>query len=185
MKDLNFFNIYQSNIKEKKDEKIYVYIAVAIAAAFIFFTFAFNIVKILILNNEIKNYNEELNKPEVKSRLKEAEKINENLRILTEYDKCVTQITDRMKNVDIITDDLLKGIAESVPQDVNLKKIEMSDRDLFIKGTSESRTAVAEMEHNLKETPYFSTINTNKLKLDESTRKQYDFEMLCVIKEAE
>lgn len=185
MKDLNFFSIYQGSIKEKKDEKIYIYIIAGIVAIAIFTSLTFNIVKLVNVNNKIKYYVAELSKTEIQNDLKEAEIINDKQSILNEYEGSLSNVIKSIKGTDLIDDELLIDISGAVPKDISFTEWKMDNFELIIKGTTHTRSAVAEFEHNLKNLPQFKLVHVDKIKTGETVGDDFTFEMTCILKEVE
>jgi type IV pilus assembly protein PilN len=185
MNDLNFFSIYQNSIKERKDDKIYIYIFWVVVGACIIFSFLFCMTRILMLNGEINDYSQKLNSEEVKSKYAEAEEINNKLDILSKYDDSLCSVSSNIKLIDIINDDLLVNISDSVPSDLSFTEWDTSGYELKIKGASSTRASVAEFQHNLKQYSQFKIVHVDKIEAGEYVGDDYEFEMTCVLKEGE
>lgn len=185
MKDLNFFSIYQTNRKERKDTKQYIYVLVAIVAGFIFFTLAWNVVKIIMLNTQISNYTAKYNAEDFQEQLNEANTINDKLGILTDYESSLTDVVKSVNKNDIVNDQLLADISNTVPGDVSFTEWKTENYVITMKGTSRSRSAVAELEHNLRELPQFKLVHVDKIKVGEHVGDEYTFEMTTILKEVE
>lgn len=185
MKDLNFFSIYQTNRKERKDNKQYIYIIAAVVAGVVFFTLAWNVVKIIMLYNEIKSYNAKYNAEDFQRQLNEANTINDKLGILTEYEGSLSEVVKAVNKNDIVDEKLLVDISNAVPGDISFTEWKTENYQITMKGTSHSRAAVAELEHNLRELSQFKFVHVDKIKTGETVGDDYTFEMTTILKEVE
>lgn len=185
MKDLNFFSIYQSNAKERKDDSYPLYILGAIVVLIIFVHGAYTGVKFFYINTETKEYNEQLELPETKQKIAEAEIINDKLNLLTKYNDTLVEVDAAAKKVDVVTDDFLIDVSKSVPKDMTFTKWSSRDSELTIEGTSTSRTSVAEFVHNIKQYSYFLVVHVDKIEVGETVGDDYRFKLTCVWKEGE
>lgn len=183
MRDINFFSYYQGKNQEKKDEKIYFYIAYGILALVILITVAINSVRILILNNEIKSYNEKLNATDIQAQLKEADEINGKIESLSRYEGKLTDVASSVAKNDIVTDDLLNDICGGLPSDVSFKDFKIEGYDVTISGVSHTRAAIGEFEHNLKGLSKIKDVQVVKIDKSNTVGEDYSFDMTCVLKE--
>lgn len=185
MNDLNFFSIYKTNVKKTRDEKVYVYIIATIVTTCILLSFSFCVVKIMIINKEIADYSIKLNSKELQTKLLEAEEINNKLDILSKYDDSLNKVSSNIKVIDIINDELLINISDSIPADVSFDEMDMDGYELKIKGVSTTRTSIAEFQHNLKQYSQFKIVHVSKIEAGKYVGDDYTFEMTCILKEGE
>ena len=185
MKDLNFFSVYQGNRREQKDDKVYLYIAAGLLVGIILVTFAVNIVRIVMLNSSIKDYTEKLNASDVQSNLREAEEINGKIEILGKYEGALSKVADSINKNDVVTDDLLNDICNSMPGDVSFKDFDIEGYDVKISGITHTRAAVGEFEHNLRELSKIKNVHVNVIDKSNAVGEDYSFEMTCILKEVE
>ncbi len=185
MKDLNFFSIYQSNVKERKDDNYPLYVLGAVVVCIILAHVVYTGVKFLYIRTETNKYIAELEMPETKQKLAEAELINEKLGLLRKYNDSVVKVDAAAKKVDVVTDNFLIDISKSVPKDMTFTKWSSKDYELTIEGTSTSRASVAEFVHNIKQYSYFETVHVDKLEVGEFVGDDHKFKITCVWKEGE
>ena len=185
MKDLNFFKPYLGKNQEKKDEKIYFYIAYGILTLAIVGTLTFNIVKIILLNKDIKDYNDKLNSSEIQEQLKEAQEISDNIDVLNKYESSLSDVSKAVAKNDIVTDNLLNDICGAIPKDVSFKDFKIEGYTISIKGVTHTRTAIGEFEHNLRELPEIKNVQVDKIAKSNTVGEDYSFEITCVLKEVE
>lgn len=183
MRDLNFFSIYQGSNRKKRDEKVYFYIAAGVLAGVILITLTINIVKIFLLNSSIKDYNEKLNSSEVQSQLKEAEELNNKMEILSKYESSLSDVAKSISKNDIVSDELLNDICNSIPADISFKDFNIDGYDLKISGVSHTRAAVGEFEHNLRNLSEVKNVQVNNISKSNAAGEDYSFEITCVLKE--
>jgi len=185
MNDLNFFSIYQGNIKVRKDDNLYIYIVAAVVAAIIILTSGFYAVKLFSIRNSISNYTNELNSDIIQTKLKEAATINDKLSILNEYEGSLSSVIKSMKDTNLVDDKLLIGISGAVPSDISFSEWKMDGYDLTMKGITKSRSAVAELEHNLRILPEFKLVHVDEIKLGNTVGDDFTFKITSIVKEVE
>lgn len=185
MNDLNFFSIYQGSNREQKDEKMYLYAMVGILLGIIVLTFSINIFRIVLLDKEIKVYTEKLGASEIQSQLKEADEVNSKIDMLSKYEGALSDVVKSTEKNDIVTDDLLNDICNAIPSDISFKDLDAQGYDVKINGTTHTRAAVGEFEHNLGELSKVKKVHVNKIAKSNTPGEEYTFEILCVLKEVE
>lgn len=183
MKDLNFFSGYNGDKEEKRGFELYFYGAMGVLGAIIVLTVVISVVRIVMLDMSIKKYNNELNKPEFQAQLKEAEDINGKIAILSKYEGAISDVASSVKKDDIVTDNLLNDISGALPKEVSFKDFDINGYDVTIKGSSRTRAAIGEFEHNLSELPKAKKVQVNGISKSNAVGEDYTFEMTCVLKE--
>jgi len=185
MKDLNFFSVYQGSIKEKKTVERYLYGAAGILGAIIIINLLFNVVKIYTSSTSIKEYAIKLSEPVLQSQLREADEINGKLEALSKYECVLSDIASSVENNDIVTDSLLNDISGAIPKEVSFKDFDIKGYDVTINGTTHTRAAMGEFEHNLSELSKIKKVHVNEISKSNAVGEDYSFEMTCVLKEVE
>lgn len=185
MQDFNFFKPYLGKKQERRDEKIYFYIAYGILIIVILFTLIFNVSRIISMDKDIKNYEQELNDPEMQAKLKEAQETSDKLQVLNKYESSLSGVVQAIAKNDIVTDDLLNDICGAMPAEVSFKDFKIDGYTLNIKGVTSTRAAVGELEHNLSELSEIKNVQVDKISKSNTVGEDYSFEMTCVIKEVE
>ena len=185
MNDLNFFSIYQSSIKERRNDNLPLYILGGIVGFCIVINLIYNCASYFYYTSKFNKINAEYSSKETQAKLAEAEEINDQIKLLTKYDDSLAKINTEAKKIDIITDSLLENISKSIPADINFTKVSTKDYELVIEGTSKTRTSVAELGHNLKQYPQFKTVHFDKIEVGEYVGDDYEFTITCVLKEGE
>ncbi|MBN1043436.1 fimbrial protein [Clostridium botulinum] len=183
MKDINFFSHYQGKDQEKKNAMIYIYGAMGAVGALIIITLIVNTTRILLLNRSISNYNEKLNTPEIKQKYSEAEKINNEIDILTKYDSALNDVLGKVNSRNNVSDLVLTSINSTIPSQISFKTLQINNDVLIIQGISSSRDAVGEFQHNLKELSIINDAFVNSIDIDGALEGNYSFDIKCILKE--
>lgn len=184
MRDINFFSYYQDKKQEKKDEKAYFYIAYGILALVILGTVMFSVVKIILLNNNIKDYNKKLSAVEIQSQLREADEISGKIEVLNKYETKLSDVANSVTKNDIVNDELLNDICGAIPSDVSFKDFKIEGYDVTINGVTHTRTAIGEFEHNLRGLSKIKDVQVVTIDKSNTVGEDYSFNMTCVLKEA-
>lgn len=185
MRDINFFSIYQTKNKEVKNDKQYIFILAIIVGGLIGLNIIISGIEMITLNSQIKKYTKKYNSSEVQIPLKEAETVNGKLDILTTYEKSLSKIVKSIKESDLIREDLLVDISSSIPGDISFTGLTTNNYELSLSGISKSRTAIAELEHNLRDLSQFRYVHVNNINSSDTSGSSYSFEITAVLKEVE
>ncbi|NFR86568.1 MULTISPECIES: PilN domain-containing protein [unclassified Clostridium] len=183
MRDINFFSPYQGKNQEKKSVMIYIYGAMGAVGALIIITLIFNTTKILLLNRSISNYNEKLNTTEIQEKFAEAQKVNNEIEILTKYDSALNDILGKVNSRNNVSDLVLTSINSTIPSQISFKTLQINNDILIIQGISSSRDAVGEFQHNLKKLSIMNDVFVNSIDIDGALEGNYSFDIKCILKE--
>ncbi|NFI02909.1 PilN domain-containing protein [Clostridium sp. ZBS14] len=183
MRDINFFSPYQGKNQEKKNAMIYIYGAMGVVGALIIITLIFNTTRILLLNRSISNYNEKLNTTEIQEKFAEAQKVNNEIEILTKYDSALNDVLGKVNSRNNVSDLVLTSINSTIPSQISFKTLQINNDILIIQGISSSRDAVGEFQHNLKELSIINDVFVNSIDIDGALEGNYSFDIKCILKE--
>ncbi|MBN1069123.1 fimbrial protein [Clostridium botulinum] len=183
MRDINFFSPYQGKNQEKKSAMIYIYGAMGVVGALIIVTLIFNTTRILLLNRSISNYNEKLNTTEIQEKFAEAQKVNNEIEILTKYDSALNDVLGKVNSRNNVSDLVLTSINSTIPSQISFKTLQINNDVLIIQGISSSRDAVGEFQHNLKELSIMNDVFVNSIDIDGALEGNYSFDIKCILKE--
>ncbi len=183
MKDINFFEPYSGQKKEKLNFKRYIYGSISIALILIIGSLTFNSIRIFILNKDITSYNSKLADPKIQEQLNEAERVNSQIDILTQYNEALYDVSMHVKKRDIVSDTLLNDISSTVPSEVSFKNLKIEGNVINIQGVSTNRVAVAELEHNLKKLNSMQDVYVNSIDNSGAVENNYSFDIKCVLKD--
>lgn len=181
IRDMNFFAAYQGQKKEQKNKNIYVYSLVGFLSVFIVGTLAWNSTNIFLLDNKIKDYNEKLEKEDIKVKIEKWDEISKKDDILKRYDKELSNIVDGLKTREVVTTGLLDKLSSTLPTEVTFNSISITNTDISIQAVSTSRVAIGEIEHNLKKLNNIQDVYIGGISGDEN----YTFDIKCVLKDVE
>lgn len=185
VRDINFFSIYQTKNKEVKNDQQYIFILAIVVGGLILLNLIVSGIEVITLNSKIKKYNKKYNSSEIQTPLKEAETVNGKLDILTTYEKSLSKIVKSIKESDLIREDLLVDISDSIPGDISFTGLTTNNYELSLSGISKSRTAIAELVHNLTELSQFKYVHVDSINSSDTSDSSYLFEITAVLKEVD
>lgn len=179
-RDINFFSTYVGQKKEKKNQNIYIYTITTFLTVLILGTLAWNTVNLFIVNDQIKVIDAKLNDPTIQSQIKESEVVNSKLNILESYNKDLTKVVTAIDNRSLINNTILDKISSVLPSDVTFKNINITNGNVSISAASKTRTAIAEVQHNLKSLDIIGDVTIGSISGDGSSG-EYTFDLKCVL----
>lgn len=177
--DLNFFAPYQGQKKEEHNKNIYVYSIAAFLSVAIVGSFAWNTGRIILLNNKIKDYNAKLEDPIVKEKLVTWEDVSRKTDILSRYNEGLVDINNALDTRAIVSTELLNMISSCLPSQVTFNSISIDNKQISIQAVSSSRTAIGELENNLRKLENIQDVYIGGISGTES----YTFDVKCVLKD--
>lgn len=179
-RDINFFNVYEGQKREEKNNSIYVKSIVGVLTLIIVGTLSMNTVSTLILKEDIKTIEEKLNDPAIVSQVNESEVVNSKLSILEKYNSGLVSISSAVKSRDLINNTILDKISSVLPSDVTFKNISIVSGNVSISASSKTRTAIAEVQHNLKALDIIGDVVIGGISGD-GTTGEHTFDLRCVL----
>ena len=177
--DLNFFAPYQGQKKEQHNKNIYVYSVAAFISVAIVGSFAWNTGRIILLNNKIKDYNTKLEEQVVKEKLAIWEDISRKTDILSRYNEGLVDINNSLDTRAVVSTELLNMISSCLPSQVTFNSISIDNKQISIQAVSSSRTAIGELENNLRKLENIQDVYIGGISGTES----YTFDIKCVLKD--
>lgn len=180
MRDINFFEPYKSRSKGENSTYYYKIIGLVVILLIVS-TFSINISRILILEREIANYEEQLNKESIQDKVKEAEIINTQLNALTKYETDLDTVLTSVEDRDIVSNQILEDIDSTVPKNVDFKTMNINHELINIQAVTTSRQAIGEIQHNLKNISYISDVHIESISSSESLQGEYSFNIKCYL----
>lgn len=126
------------------------------------------------MNAEIKTQTAYLSAPGTVSKLNEYDETKRKVQILNEYNTIVVNINRQMDDQDLIGTTLLSDIAKSMPEGTFFKSLSISSDGIQLQGVSNSRTAIAELEHNFIKLGTFSSVYVSSIAQDTSSLNNVD-----------
>ncbi|GKU32021.1 PilN domain-containing protein [Clostridium folliculivorans] len=185
MNDFNFFAPYQGKQKQVVNKKIYIYTVSAVVLLFIVGTFAWNSINVYMLNRDIDKFQSSINSTKVQDKVKKAEEVNKKIDVLNKYDDGLTKINEGINSRNIISSSLLNNINSTLPADVYFKSITVDGSNLSIQGVSKSRTAIGEVQHNMKALDIVGDAQIGNISGDDSDNGNYTFDLKCTLKDVD
>jgi type IV pilus assembly protein PilN len=180
VRDINFFRPYKSKDKSENQKYYYQIMALSIASIIVC-TFSINVCKILVLNKKIENYEAQLNKEEIKEKIKTSEEVNRKLDALTRYEKDLDLTMDSIEKRDIVSNQILDAISSTVPKNVNFKSMNINHEIVNIQAITTNRQAIGEIQHNLKSISCIKDAHIESISGNESVEGEYSFNIKCYL----
>lgn len=179
MKDFNFFSPY-IEVRRNFKEKILQTVLVGIACLSIFFGFAiWNQYRIWNLEKDIRAQEEVLSSQETIQRVKEYQSMTEKVKFLTDYHKILQDANEKLDQSDIINSGYMADISNSLPSGTFLNALVFNQGTIQLQGISESRIAVAELQHNLKALNKMKNVHIDNISYEDITEKTFVFNITC------
>ena len=158
MRDFNFFEVFEEKTKRKKGSRIsYPNILILILAAAALWP-AWNYFQLNRLESSIESHRTALETdpryPLFEVAVEKEQELEEARETLVQMEKSADIIYDR----EVIDELLLFAIATAMPEDTSLNYMSINDRNVQVTGVARSKPAIAEFEHNIRQTGYFENI---------------------------
>lgn len=180
-RDMNFFSQFEGEKKEVKNKNIYIYSLVTIILVFIIGTLAWNSIGIVLAKKDIKKYETELSKEEVKNKVLVWEDLVKNESLLKAYSDELNIIIGNLESRAIVTTNFLDKISSTIPTEVTIGAISITNNEISIQAISTSRKAIGEIENNLKNLDNIQKVYVGGI----AGTEQYTFDIKCVLKDVE
>ncbi|MBU3137902.1 PilN domain-containing protein [Clostridium gasigenes] len=180
-RDINFFSQYQGKKKEKKNQDIYIYSLLGFLGVLIIGTLLWNSTSLLLTNKKIKEYQAKLEEPEIQEKITESDEVNSKLSILKNYDKELVTISKSLYSREIVTTNILDKLSSTLPSEVTFNSVNITNTDITIQAESTKRTAIGEIEYNLKQLDNVQDVYIGGI----SGEEKYTFDIKCVLKDVE
>lgn len=178
---MNFFSPYQGKKKDQKNQNIYMYSLLGFLVVLIVGTLVWNSASIYLLDKKVKDYEAKLAVPEIQEKLKESDDVNKKIEILDRYSKGLNVIYENVSTREVVKTNLLNKISSTFPSEVTFNSINITNTNISIQAVSTSRTAIAELEYNLKKLNSVQDVYIGGI----SGEEKYTFDIKCVLKDVE
>lgn len=175
MKGYNFFEYFEEEKGGLESKTTYVAIGSACVIAIMITLFIVNYFRINLLKKDIASLEDTVNSKEYSITYREKEQGEKKLEILKDYYKLVSFAESSVDKKDYINTDLIDDISNTVPKSVSFQNITVSDKTVTIQGTSETRVAIGELEHNLKELGIFEEVHVPEISENSNDENNYSF----------
>lgn len=182
MRDFNFFSKYikQKNSSRKKTKAIAA--AVVVLVLLIAGSYAATELAALSIrmdSAEMKNY---LNSEEVAAKKKQLDLKKRQIELVKNYIAMVDDVSARLEDATVIKSSLIEELNKTLPASVYFKNITFSSENISMTGSGASRTAVAELQHNLAALGIFEEVHIGSIQSDETTQ-EVTFDVQCQLKD--
>jgi type IV pilus assembly protein PilN len=187
MRDFNFFSPYIDQSKQKKDKTILFVVGAGVIAFAIVGSFLWNSISTVKLNSDIKALNEELNKPDKVEKLRKAEELIKKQEIMNKYFDGVKVIYKSVESRNTVSSSFMQSLTAKMPKGVSFKSMVIDGQTVQVQGTSNTRSAIAELQYNLKSLEAVSEASVSSIAggVDKSTNGEYTFSLKCTLKDVE
>lgn len=188
MQDINFFAPYKRSKKTEeeniKSSKKTLVITSSILGVMIAGSCALSLKQIYTLKNQIEDYNVKLSDATLQRNIKESEVVNNKLNILNRYDKSLTDLASTMDNRDAVSNEILDEISSVIPSDIYYNSMSISTDYIVIQAVSNSRQAIGEIEHNIRNLSRVADVYINSISSTNAIEGQYSFDVKITLKGA-
>lgn len=187
MRDFNFFRSYQKK-RNVASPKLTRYGLIALVAVILVgAVWGVNFYRISQIKNNMKDMQSFMAAPENVAKYKLYLKEKEKLAVLTAYYDAVSKINNSIENKDQLNTKTLDVLLSTMPSDVMLQTMQLKSSDMAFQGVSKSHAAIAEFEHNLKESGLYSHVLVSNITrttdvLNPGAQDLYLFAVTCKVK---
>ncbi|MTK11915.1 MAG: PilN domain-containing protein [Clostridiaceae bacterium] len=196
--DFNFFESYIGTHKKKKFKHLYITLIVSTLALVFLTSFIWNYIKINNTQKEIESLKIQVDSPQAKAKLNEVDKLKKKYDVLNKYYGQAYGITTAIDNKSIISSSLIEKIFSQIPKTLSFKSFNVTVGDkgaggsIDIQGIAESRSNIAELEHNLKLVDSIKEVQVSNiaevnsvLESKSNNNSSYTFSMKCTLKDVD
>jgi hypothetical protein len=186
MKDFNFFEPYQNAKKASKLKGVYITLCVIVFLSSYIGLYKWN-------DSRIEQAKKQVAEVEKKFDVKKYDKldnkrvsIEKRYNLLKEYYENLQGVEESIYSKDVIGNDILDRIGSTIPKNVYIFAMSLSEKNIQIQGSADTRITAAEFVHNLKSLEIFEKVyipGINELNGDENDEKEYSFSVICTLKD--
>lgn len=177
--DINFFSTYQSERHQQKNQNIYSYVLGGVVGLFVIGTFTYNQIQISKINHQIDELETALLDPALQEQIKESDLAFKTSELLDQYDSGLNSLLASIESRDLITTQKLDLISSTIPSEVQFGSLSITNTNITISATSTSRTAIAEVQHNLKQLDFIADVYIGSI----GGTDTYSFSLNCTLKD--
>lgn len=165
MRDYNFFEVFLEERRASNLKKLYYGMFITLIIGIIVSTYTWNYFKIQKIEKDITAKEQILKQRSLDKAEAEKNKKMRELEILQQYYDAIYTINNVIMGNDTINTELIKTITEQVPGKIYFTTMNVNYNSINIQGISENRTAVAELEDNLKKCGKFENVYVSGISL--------------------
>ncbi|WP_053957099.1 PilN domain-containing protein [Inediibacterium massiliense] len=179
--DFNFFSPYINTKKTYQKKKTYgVFIGIFIISI-LFMSIYWYHHTIEELKKQAHTMENIIQSKKTHAQLQKIQEKQEKINIMEKYYKTLIQLDDQIDDLSFIHKNFFITLSNTIPEEISLNVMNLSLEELQIQGISKNRTAIAELEHNLKNLDTFENVHIPNITADEENG--YTFTILCKLKD--
>lgn len=179
--DLNFFSPYYGRKKEKQSNNTVIYIVSAVLGVLILASLAWNTIDYFILKSDVDDLNAKLTDAAFLTKLKESDEAEKKASSLKKYDDGLTSLTEAIESRTAVSAKGLNALSSTLPSEVSFDEISIEKDKIKIKAQSTKRSALGELEYNLKQLEMMQDVHLNDITLEKDNI--YTCEIECSLKD--
>lgn len=167
MRDKNFFESYvETKNSGSNQKKILIVVGASLLALLMIFT-AVNMIRIPLLNRQISSVSKELQRDDLNKKKTSADDKKVLLEELNKIESELDFVTIKIDEKDKLGSYLIETITDSMPSQIFLKSIDVTDEFIAIEGISRTKEDIARLEGNFRRVPYFENVFIPEIKTEE------------------
>ena len=180
MKDFNFFEPYiKEPEKQLKEGSVLKLVSVVFLSALIVL-FAVNEMRIAGIKKETENY-QNLTKDEAYvAQVAEIEVKQPNLEQLKKEKEFFDKLSAFVAQNDYVNESFVRFLSSEIPENVYFTDLSIVNRDIVIQGDSNTKSGVAQLEYNLRQTGDFENVFVPEMEKEQTF---YRFSMILQTKD--
>jgi type IV pilus assembly protein PilN len=179
VQQINFFKPYFADKKIKPKQKI-IYVSSFIAVVLIGLA-VWNFGQIILLKSRIAEQNKFLSSTDAQGTKLKLDEAQDNIKKMDNYLKTVNQLAQGLQKEERINRQLLDKIAAMVLNGLSFQAFSLTDSVFSLQGTASTRTAIAELQHQLQTSDIFQNIQVKNIVID-SSENAYKFSIEGMLK---
>lgn len=179
MRDFNFFEPYEQEPKKQTSGSNVLLIVAAGVLALCLAIVIFNSMSLMSLQKSIKGLDANMNNEEFKSKVANVQAKQVELTSLKADKAFFEEMNIVMDKQDKVNESAIRLIAEQVPDNLHLTDLSIVDNKIDIKGKTYNKVAVAQFQHNLRETEEFKNLFVSEMVKEEA---YYNFSIMLEAK---
>lgn len=188
MKDFNFFEPYQSAKKASKLKWVFITLCVILFLSSYIGLYKWNDAKIEQAQMEVSQVEKKFDVKKYDELEKKRISIEKRYSLLKEYYENLKGVEESIYSKDVIGSDILDEIGSTIPQNVYILAMSLSEKNIQIQGSADTRITAAEFIYNLKALEIFQKVyipGLNELNGHENDEKEYSFSVICTLKDVD
>lgn len=179
MHQINFFKPYFEEKKIQPKQKM-MFIS-ALVAVVLVSLFSWNIFQIRSLKSQIAEQDAFLNSISAQKTKLEIRDTQDKIKKMDTYLQTVKGLAQGLQKEDRISRQLIDKIASMVPKALSFQAFSLVDSLFTLQGTASTRTAVAELQHNLQISDLFQNVQVKTI-VQDSKGNGYTFSLEGMLK---